>query len=93
MASYRAHTCPRCKHYLGVVVHELSAGKKARAVSAVCLRCRYQLDWKLIPGRLLRTWARHPVRQKLQESAYPRAFKPRPARIEQMASADPEPAV
>jgi hypothetical protein len=60
MAAYLAHTCPKCKDYLGVVVHELRPTKTGRAVRAVCIRCRYQLDWKLIPGRLRS--ARHPLR-------------------------------
>ena len=54
MASYLMHTCPRCKYFLGVVVRESIVGKTARPIRGVCIRCRYQLSWKLIPGGLLR---------------------------------------
>ena len=50
VASYLMHTCPRCKYFFGVVVRS-SVGKPARAVRGVCVRCRYQLSWKLICGR------------------------------------------
>ena len=54
VASYLTHTCPRCKYFLGVVVREPSVGGKARSVKGFCLRCRYQLNWKLIRGTLFR---------------------------------------
>ena len=34
MASYLMHTCPRCKHFLGVVVRESNVGKTARPIRA-----------------------------------------------------------
>jgi hypothetical protein len=71
MARYLTHTCPRCKHFLGVVVREPSVGRTARSVRGFCLHCRYQLNWKLIPGRLLQTSTRRPVRQRPQRSVYP----------------------
>ena len=51
VTSYLMHACPRCKYFLGVVVRESSGGGIARSVRGVCVRCRYQLSWKLIPGR------------------------------------------
>ena len=74
MASYLTHTCPRCKHFLGVVVREPSVGRTARSVRGFCLRCRYQLNWKLFSGRLFR----HPVR-----SSYPHGPERPQTRAEQ----------
>jgi phage FluMu protein Com len=51
VAIYLARTCPRCKHYLDIVIPRGSAGATAQTISAVCLCCPYQLHWKLIPGR------------------------------------------
>ena len=74
MARYLTHTCPRCKDFLGVVVREPSVGRTARSVRGFCLRCRYQLNWKLISGRLFR----HPVR-----SSYPHGSERPPIRAKQ----------
>jgi hypothetical protein len=52
MASYLMRNCPRCKYFLGVVVKS-RVGKAARPIRGVCVRCCYQLSWKLIPGGLL----------------------------------------
>ena len=54
MASYLMRTCPRCKYFLGVVVRQSRFGKTVRPIRGVCVRCRYQLSWKLIQGGLLR---------------------------------------
>lgn len=70
VAIYLARACPKCKHYLDVVIPRVSAGETARAISAVCVCCRYQLDWKLLPGRLLQRGDRQSVRQRLQRAAY-----------------------
>ena len=75
-AIYLMHSCPRCKHFLDVVVGDLRVGKTTRSVRGVCVRCWYQLSWKLIPGRLLR----HPVRSISRHAPNPHKRKPAWAR-------------
>ena len=43
MARYLAHTCPRCRDYLGVVIPEPPGDSKEVPVDGVCLRCGFKL--------------------------------------------------
>src|SRR5215510_3192727 len=72
------HSCPRCKHLLDVVVGESRVGKTTRSIRGVCVRCWYQLSWKLIPGRLLR----RPVRSAYLHVSNHHRKKPVLARTE-----------
>ena len=50
MAKYLAHTCPRCNDYLGVVVPEPPEPVTEVPIDARCLRCGFQLAWKVVTG-------------------------------------------
>jgi len=51
MAKYLYRTCPKCKHYLGVVVPEPPESVREITVDAHCAVCGIKLDWMIIMGR------------------------------------------
>ncbi len=50
MAKYLYRTCPKCKHYLGVVVPEPPGPLTEVSIDARCLRCGLKLAWRVIMG-------------------------------------------
>ena len=51
VTSYLMHACPRCNYFLCIIVRASSVDRTARSARGICIRCRYQLSWKLITGK------------------------------------------
>jgi hypothetical protein len=51
MARYIAHTCPKCKSYLGIVIPLPEHEAMEIPIEGNCLGCGYKLAWKVILGR------------------------------------------
>ena len=50
MAKYLARICPKCGGYLGVVIPEPKEPTREIPVDAKCLRCGFDLLWKIVTG-------------------------------------------
>jgi len=47
MAKYLYRLCPKCGDYLGVVVPELSEPVEKIPIDATCLKCGYNLSFRV----------------------------------------------
>jgi hypothetical protein len=45
-----ARTCPRCGGFFGLMVGSTSPEGNVSFIRGACLRCGYQIDWRLIRG-------------------------------------------
>jgi hypothetical protein len=50
MTKYVVRTCPKCGDFFGVILGKPSHESKSFPIQGWCMRCGYQLDWKLILG-------------------------------------------
>ena len=50
MARYLEKTCPKCRDYLGLVIHESGTSKELPVIGK-CMRCKYEFHWSLVRGR------------------------------------------
>jgi hypothetical protein len=50
MAKHLARNCPRCGDFFGVILGKPLPDSIAFPIKGCCMRCGYQIDWKLIPG-------------------------------------------
>jgi len=50
MLKYLYRDCPKCGDYLGVVVRDPPESGREVPIDARCLRCGFNLGWKLVLG-------------------------------------------
>ena len=45
-----SRSCPRCRHYLAVVIAEPKGRRKSQSVTGRCVFCGYKIHWTLLAG-------------------------------------------
>jgi hypothetical protein len=51
MARYLYRNCPRCNHYMSIVLREPGRNVPLRAVTGHCVNCTYRMAWIVIHGK------------------------------------------